>query len=272
MLEYGLAYGAAGRALLAASLAFVRLRWESVRTRWLPEMVFGAAMLATGGFLFWRGFRASCLPARNLCECLALLALVAGAGYLGFSRRPGVASLGLFLMPLVGVLSFGAAATVACEATESVGYGFLFLLFHVGTALLGYAALVCAAGAGLAYVIQERALRVKRFGMLSRRLPPLSVLDELGYRAIVFGFPSLSVGIMVGIVCSERTWGSPWFWEPKVTLSLVLWLLCAIAFHLRTLGNYQGRRTAILSIALGLMVPVVSLVADFVGEGRHVFL
>ena len=51
-------------------------------------------------------------------------------------------------------------------------------------------------------------------------LPKPQVLDEIGYRAVVVGFPFLTLTIILGAVWAETAWGTYWSWDPKETASL----------------------------------------------------
>jgi len=94
-----------------------------------------------------------------------------------------------------------------------------WLLIHVVTAFLGYAAFALAFGTALLYLIQERQPRPS--------LPPCPLLDSLIYRTTVLGFLLLTVGIATGAVWAETAWGRYWSWDPKETWSLITWFIYA---------------------------------------------
>jgi cytochrome c-type biogenesis protein CcsB len=241
-----------------------------------PEGVLVAALLALLGFLVARGVGTGSFPATNLGESLALLSLAVGACYLALAGRGRLdsdgRSLAAFALPAAAALALASAITTSTREPQEHELNAVFLALHATSSFAAYAAFVFGSCAGVAYLIQERALRRKSLGRLSRRLPSLSVLDRLGYRAVALGFPLLTFGMVTGSVWAGRVWGSYWFWEPKLTLALLLWLLGATIFHLRTIEKYQGRRTALLAIASAVMVLVVFLGASLIPGGRHVFL
>jgi cytochrome c-type biogenesis protein CcsB len=276
MLETALLHAGASLSLAAAVWAVVRLvRASSGRGRG-PEAVFLAALFALLGFLVARGVRTGSFPATNLGESLALFSFAVGVCYLVLAGRgrpySNGRSLGAFVLPAGAALAVASAITISALDPHPRTFNAVFLALHATSSFAAYAAFTFGSCAGIAYLIQERALRRKSLGELSRRLPSLSVLDRLGYRAVALGFPLLTFGMVTGSVWASRAWGSYWFWEPKLTLSLLLWLLCAAIFHLRTIEKYQGRRTALLTVASALMVLVVFLGAGLISGGRHVFL
>ncbi len=263
----------AGLSLAAAAWAIWRLvRANGGRGRG-PEVVLVAALIALLGFLVARGVTTGSFPATNLGESLALFSFAVGVYCLVLARTAESRSVAAFVLPISALLAVASAVSVLVVRPGSrKSVDTVFLALHAGSLFAAYAALAVGSAAGVAYLIQERALKRKRLGMLSRRLPSLSALDRLSYRSVALSFPLLTLGMASGSVWAQKAWGSYWFWEPKLTLSLLLWLLGAAIFHLRTIEKYQGRRTAVLAIALALMVVVVFLGASLFPGGRHVFL
>ena len=258
--------------LAAAAWAVVRLgARETTRGRG-PEAVLVAATAALLGFLVARGVRLASFPATDLGGSLALFSFALGVCYLALARGWRNLALGAFVLPVVAAVAVGAGVSVSIARPSPRTFGTVFLALHAIPCFAAYAAFAFGSGAGVAYMVQERALRTKRLGRLSERLPSLSVLDDLELRAVTLGFPLLTFGMVMGAVWAAAEWGSYWFWEPKLTLSLLLWLLGAAIFHLRTIEKYHGHRTALLAIASAAMVVVVFLGASLFPGGRHVFL
>jgi cytochrome c-type biogenesis protein CcsB len=262
----------AGLSLLAAAWAVVRLLGRNDSGGRGPEAALVLALAAIVAFLVARGVETGSFPATGLCESLSLFSFAVGACYLALARAQDRRGLGAMVLPGGAALAVGGAISSASARPFSQAFDQMFLAVHATSFFAAYAALAVGAGAGVAYLIQERALRSKRPGTLSDRLPPLAVLDALSFRAVALGFPLLTVGMATGSVWSARVWGSFWFWEPKLAAALVLWLYGAAIFHLRTIEKYQGRRTAILTIASGVLVAFVFLGAGLLPGGRHAFL
>ncbi len=258
--------------IAASTWAVVGLKRERRTSGRWPEVLLVAALAALVGFLVTRAVEAGTFPATDLAESLALLALAVGVFHLALTRREGGPGLAAFVLPVGAALAVGSAVVAATAAPEAREFGGVFLALHATACFAAYAAFACGAAAGVAYLVQERALLTKRPGALSRRLPALSTLDVLGYRAVSLGFPLLTFGMAMGSVWASRAWGDYWPWEPKLALALVLWILGAAIFHLRTIEHYQGRRTAYLAIAVAAMALVVFLGAGLFPGGRHAFL
>jgi cytochrome c-type biogenesis protein CcsB len=139
-----------------------------------------------------------------------------------------------------------------------------WLLIHVVTAFLGYAAFALAFGTAILYLLQERRPRAS--------LPPLPLLDSLIYRTTVLGFLLLTLGIATGAVWAETAWGRYWSWDPKETWSLITWFIYAALLHARQLKGWHGHRIAWLAV-LGFMAVLFTYFGvSFLLTGLHSYL
>jgi cytochrome c-type biogenesis protein CcsB len=125
-----------------------------------------------------------------------------------------------------------------------------WLLYHVVTCFLGYAAFAVACGISIMYLIKakyEESGSAATGGIMSM-FPPIRVLDDLNYRAIMIGFPLLTLGIITGAAWANYAWGTYWSWDPKETWSLIVWFIYAAFLHARFTRGWVGKRAAWLSI------------------------
>lgn len=133
-----------------------------------------------------------------------------------------------------------------------------WLLYHVITCFLGYAAFAVACGISIMYLIksvaEERGADTTAGGILSL-FPPARILDDLNYRAIMIGFPLLTLGIITGAAWANYAWGTYWSWDPKETWSLIVWLIYAAFLHARITKGWVGKPAAWLSI-VGFMFTI----------------
>lgn len=126
-----------------------------------------------------------------------------------------------------------------------------WLLYHVITCFLGYAAFAVACGISIMYLIKakhEESASTASAGGLMAMFPPIRVLDDLNYRAIMIGFPLLTLGIITGAAWANYAWGTYWSWDPKETWSLIVWFVYAAFLHARFTRGWVGKRAAWLSI------------------------
>ncbi len=126
-----------------------------------------------------------------------------------------------------------------------------WLLYHVITCFLGYAAFAVACGISIMYLIkagQETDAANPSAGGIIAMFPSTRILDDLNYRAIMIGFPLLTLGIVTGAAWANYAWGTYWSWDPKETWSLIVWFVYAAFLHARITRGWVGKRAAWLSI------------------------
>ena len=141
-----------------------------------------------------------------------------------------------------------------------------WLAIHVITCFFGYTAFAVSFGISLLFLIQHRWERISGgIGLL----PNTKKLDEINYRAIVLGFPMLTVGIITGAAWANYAWGNYWSWDPKETWSLITWLIYAAFLHARVTRDWRGRRMAILSLIGFMAVLFTYFGVSYILSGLH---
>lgn len=127
-----------------------------------------------------------------------------------------------------------------------------WLLYHVITCFLGYAAFAVACGISIMYLIKAKAegdtASSVSAGSVIGMFPSIRILDDLNYKAIMLGFPLLTLGIVTGAAWANYAWGTYWSWDPKETWSLIVWFVYAAFLHARITRGWVGKRAAWLSI------------------------
>ncbi|NLJ29085.1 MAG: c-type cytochrome biogenesis protein CcsB [Deltaproteobacteria bacterium] len=123
-----------------------------------------------------------------------------------------------------------------------------WLIAHVVTCFLGYAAFAVSCGISILYLLKKNQTSGSNEKGILMRLPSSRQLDEFNYQMIFFGFLWLSLGIITGSVWANSAWGTYWSWDPKETWSLVTWLIYAAVLHARTMKGWRGSRVAWLSL------------------------
>ena len=139
---------------------------------------------------------------------------------------------------------------------------------HITIALLGVAASALAAGVAGMYLLMERQVKGKRFGLLFSRLPSLEFLDTLNRRLVVVGFIALSVTLITGAFFSSAAPGFVWSWQSKQIATLVAWGVFAALVSARSVGGWRGRRVALLTMTgFGLLLVSFLSSYDFIHMG-----
>ena len=88
---------------------------------------------------------------------------------------------------------------------------------------------------------------VRARSALIGRLPSLAVIDDIGQRSLVLGFPFMTLGMIAGAVLASAHYGRGYFEDPKVVLSLLMWALYLLLLVARWTAGWRGRRAAVLS-------------------------
>ena len=210
------------------------------------------------------------IPITGFFEAINFLGMGIVLVFLIMEFRFKIAALGTFMLPLV-VLLMVPAATISSRIEELnpvLKSGWLGI--HTSLAVLGDSAFAFAFIIAIMYLIQERQLKSKHLGAIFHRLPSLEVMDMIGYKAISFGWPLFTLGMITGSMWAESAWGTYWSWDPKETWSLITWVIYLALLHLRTIG-WRGRKMARLSILGFLFVLLSFFVISRIEVGKHVF-
>jgi len=170
-------------------------------------------------------------------------------------------SPGIIVFPVVFLLTFISATGQAPFLITSRGVRTGWLLAHITLIFTGYAALILSFGASLLYLIQERSLKLKRPGILSR-LPALEVIDEIGFRSLLLGFPFMTLGLIAGTVVAQATYGRIDLLDPKILLSILMWGVYLVLLFIRWNAGWRGRRAAYLATG-AFVAAVVAWAANY---------
>jgi cytochrome c-type biogenesis protein CcsB len=187
-------------------------------------------------------------PLSNLFESLVFFAWVTGIVYLVVEYRYKNRTIGAFALPLACL-----ALAYASLETESQIQPLIpalksnWLIAHVITCFIGYAAFAIAFGISIMYVVKKGRNTETGSGLLAR-LPEMRLMDELNHQLVIFGFLFLTVGIITGAVWANSAWGRYWGWDPKETWSFVTWLVYATLLHARLMRGWKGNRIAVLTM------------------------
>jgi len=215
---------------------------------WLAVAVLGAAVVAR-----WRATGHA--PWSNMWEYTVVFAWGVSFAYVVFERWYGQRMLGAFALPVALGLLAAAAAFFPSDIKPLVPalQNEPLLTAHVAMMVLAYSALSVSFGTAVMYLIQGEGDRFAR-------LPRAAVLDEIGYRSVMVGFPLLALGIALGAYWANSAWGRYWGWDPKETSALVTWLIYAGYLHMRGLRRWQGTRASVL-LVVGFVAVLFTLFA-----------
>jgi ABC-type uncharacterized transport system permease subunit len=191
----------------------------------------------------------------------SLLAFLLMAFFFAIYAIYRTASPGIAVFPLAFVLTLSAQSysepSPAVPPQLSPGW----IYFHIALIMVGYSALIISFVASILYLIQERNLKAKGISGFWSRLPALATIDEIGYRCLIFGFPFMTFGLIAGSILAEAKFGSGYFRDPKILLSILMWVVYTILLYTRWSAGWRGRRAAYLA-ACAFAAAAVAWVAN----------
>jgi ABC-type uncharacterized transport system permease subunit len=247
-------YGVAALAVLPATL-YNRPRWRHI-----------AMPAALGGMFFHFVSITETLVAAHRAlpvdthETLSWLGLLLAGAFLVLARAYKTVAFGVFLLPIAVLLAIVPAFHPGHETLAYPQSGGQlhtgWLLLHIALLLAAYAALFLSLIASLLYLIQERRLKQK-VGPRRTVLPPLETLDQIGLNALRFGLPCMTAGLLIGSVIALQTIGPSFFADPKVLLSVAMWIAYILMIFIRRHSGLRGRRAVYLSSFVFVVVLAV---------------
>jgi ABC-type uncharacterized transport system permease subunit len=206
-------------------------------------------------------------PFLTLPEAVSVVIWAAVLLELWAERQYQMKTLGAFVLPVVVMMGLalptGLRGFVLVPRIRSA-----WISVHVILALLGLGALVLNFAGAVMFVLQERQLKTKRQGAVYYRLPSLEALDRLTYRALIIGFPFLTVGLLLGFLWPGDGASAGFRTDPLTLLSVAMWVVYALTLWGRVAGTWRGRRAAYFAI-LGFCALLLSLGAGVLYHGRH---
>ncbi len=270
-MSFVLFQASVGIYLLSTAAYTVFFLTKKNQVRRFGQGLFVLAVIVHTATLIARAVEAGYTPITSHHETVSFFAWSLAACYLSFRWRFTVKNLGAFVSPLVLALMLVAAFSSREIVPLAPALQSWWLPIHASVALIadGFLALACIGG--VMYLLQEREIKSKRFGLFYSRLPSLETLDKLNHHCLSIGFPLLTLGLITGSLWAKQAWGAYWHWDPKETWSLVTWFLYAAVVHQRFTVGWRGRRAAVLSIVAFLAVLFTLWGVSFLLDGVHTY-
>jgi ABC-type uncharacterized transport system permease subunit len=205
-------------------------------------------------------------------ETESLLALLLAALFFLAWWLYDAISLGIFALPVTFFLVFVPSLGLTRYTFPSQGARSDWLIAHIAALLAASVALCFSLLASILYLAQERRIKRKmRAGDNSWSapldwLPPLDTIDRIAHLMLLFGFPCMTIGLVIGAVLVQETpLGAAYFLDPKVIASFAMWCVYVLLLFLRHRTGLRGRKAAYLSGAV-LVAMLVVWIANLVSR------
>ncbi|MBU3936919.1 MAG: c-type cytochrome biogenesis protein CcsB [Proteobacteria bacterium] len=183
-------------------------------------------------------------------------------------RQRNFANLGALTLPLaflmMGFALLGSREAKSLPPTLQSAW----LVVHVVFAKLAVASLLVAVAMAVFFLLKQ-AKETRASKNFLARLPSTAVLDDHGYRLVVFGFICLTVMIISGAIWANNSWGQYWSWDSAQTWSLVVWLVYGLFLHGRITFHWQGTISAWYVIVAFFFSLVAFFVLPYFIKGLH---
>src|SRR5580692_306609 len=244
-----LLYGIAALAVLPAAL-YDRPRWRHVAIpATIAALLFHFVSLAE-----MLNAAHHSLPV-DTHETQALLGLILATAFVLVYWRYKTVSLGVFILPICFLLGLVPAFRPGQETTPFPQFHTGWIFLHIALLLAAYAALFLSLVASVLYLIQER--RLKQKSPTIAWLPPLETTDQIALKSLLFGFPCMTIGLLIGSLVAQATVGASYFRDPKILLAFAMWLVYIAMIHIRRIAGLRGRRAVYLSSFVFFLVLAV---------------
>jgi cytochrome c-type biogenesis protein CcsB len=223
--------------------------WEAGPWVRAAATLSGLGILAHVIAVTTRGLAVHRAPWGDMYEFITALTCVAALffGYILLKYRAW--SIGVFVMGAI-VIALGLAETLIYTPAGPLvpALQSYWLSIHVTAMTLSSGIFFVAAVLGIMYLVTERYRKRVAAGKaepnpLLDRIPAAAQLDKLTYRAVVFGFPIWTFGVMAGAIWADQAWGRYWGWDPVETWAFITWVIYAAYLHARATGGWRGVRS-----------------------------
>jgi HemX protein len=211
-------------------------------------------------------------PAATVSQALSIVAFAVAVVYIFVEWHGRERSTGFWMVSLVFFFQLLSSILARPDPPDRKIFHDPLFSTHVSLALLGYAAFVVGAAYAFLFLQLYRDLKAGRFSTFYGKLPPLEVMERMMLGALSVGFLALTGAVITGALYARQLNDNGWLRDPMILVTLATWVLYAAALLLRRLHRWQGRQTAVASLA-GLCAILFSLVAvNFFFTDFHGFL
>ncbi len=232
--------------LVSAGLFFLRT-FLGVRTGPLPFLAMVVGMASYLLYFLHTYATAGRFPVGDLFGMVSLMGNLMVLLFLitDLVMKKSLADFG-FIVALVGFLT-----TLAGTPAKKLGYPNPFYVYHILSAGVAYASLILGGISSLVKILVERKLRSKH---IEGFMVPVNLLRKTERILLNVGFIFLTLTLIFGSIWAKTFLGSHWINDPKLILTMVLWVYYAIIVHLNLIRGITPSRLSLLSLLGSVLV------------------
>ena len=126
--------------------------------------------------------------------------------------------------------------------------------FHVPLAMIGIAALLPVAVGSVLYLVKRQ-----------------TCWDWFAYSCAEAGLVFATLGLVTGSIWAKPVWGQWWTWDPKLTLTAIIWFIYVAYMMVRAYspeGSQQARYASVVAI-MGVIASTLNYLATSLWRTAH---
>lgn len=184
-----------------------------------------------------------------------------------------IRAYGAFLVPIAVILMIASqfVGPGVATITNNPVLDSWYVGFHVALVVFANAGFFFGAVSNGLYLFQGTQLKRHKTSRLSRRLPSLATLQNIGRRAIALSFPVYTAGLLLGIIRAVQVDVSGWWLDPRIMMSGLVLFTFAVYLVIVYRADISSRFAAWVAITGAGFVVILAVLARTVPIGFHVF-
>jgi len=236
--------------LTSAGMFFLRT-FAGMNLRMFPTFGLLTAFLLYTVHFFQRYFSTGHFPIGDMYGMVSLVGnlLVIIFVIINLFYKRNIADFGL-IVAFIGFLT-----TLVGLPAKELGYKNPFYVYHILSAAAAYASLILAGLSSAIKFLVEKKLKAKHIGGF---MIPVNLLRKMERILLNVGFIFLTLTLIFGSLWAKDFLGRHWINDPKLILTLGLWLYYAILIHLNLVKGLRPFQLSFLSF-LGFLFVIASI-------------
>jgi len=236
-------------AYILAFFAFLFKNFSKKEIKLIPNFFLMVGLLFYVLTLLERFVQTKTFPVGDVYGMISLVGNLSVLLFLTFSRKYEFSPFGAF------VSFFAFLSTLLLIPSKGLGFSNPLYALHITSAGFSYAFLIFAGLTSTARLVIEKKLREKKVNF---SFAPLKILKKLERVFIIAGFVGLTLTLVFGSFWSKVYLGTHWVNDPKLLVTLILWLYYGFLSHMFIFRSFKPSQISYLSI-LGMFLSLIAL-------------
>ncbi len=227
---------------LVSSLLFFLKVFLGINLKSLPTAGLLVSFFLYSVYFFQRYLSTGHFPIGDVYGMVSLMGnlLVVIFVMVNLGLKRNIGDFGL-IVAFIGFLT-----TLLGLPAKEIGYKNPFYVYHILCAAVAYASLTLAGASSLIKFLVEKKLRAKH---IEGFMIPVNILRKMERILLNVGFIFLTLTLVFGSLWAKDFLGRHWINDPKLILTLGLWMYYALLVHLNLVRGLKPAQVSLLSIA-----------------------